>query len=339
MEDGVSGTMLDTLLDTTTDLDFMDELFLDGCWLETIDGSEFLHQSPSRSGALLDPLLLWPALETDGNLSVSPSQKGSQDEMQRPSSDESQERSLVNAISLGQNTITLAGCCSVSESNVIEGSELGTRLWIAPWGNPGSTSSVTDRLIKAIGYIRDVTIDKDVLIQIWVPVSRGGKRILTTSNQPFSLGSSCPSIARYREISENFVFSADKDSKDLAGLPGRVFLDKVPEWTPDVRFFRSDEYPRVDQAQLYDICGTLALPIFEQGSRTCLGVIEVVMTKQQIKYHPELESVCKALEVRVLCLFFRILCSCVGSSLSLLLKTINGIKITSIFLLALANLL
>jgi hypothetical protein len=290
MEDGVSGTMLDTLLDTTTDLDFMDELFLDGCWLETLDGSEFLHQSPSRSGALLDPLLLWPALETDGNLSVSPSQN-----------------------------------CSVSESNVIEGSELGTRLWIAPWGNPGSTSSVTDRLIKAIGYIRDVTIDKDVLIQIWVPVSRGGKRILTTSNQPFSLGSSCPSIARYREISESFVFSAEKDSKDLAGLPGRVFLDKVPEWTPDVRFFRSDEYPRVDQAQLYDICGTLALPIFEQGSRTCLGVIEVVMTKQQIKYHPELESVCKALEVRVLCLFFRILCSCVGSSLSLLLKTINGI--------------
>lgn len=324
MEDGVLPpvTMLDTLLDTATDLDFMDEIFSDGCWLETTDGSEFLHQIPSSSGALLDPLLLWPALETNGNLSASPSQKGNQDETQRPSPDESQERSLVNATSLGQNTITLAGCCSVSENNVIEGSELGTRLWIAPRGNPGSTSSVTERLIKAIGYIREVTIDKDVLIQIWVPVYKGGRRILTTINQPFSLGSSCPSIARYREISENFVFSAEKDSKYLVGLPGRVYLDKVPEWTPDVRFFRSDEYPRVDHAQQYDICGTLALPIFEQGSRICLGVIEVVMTKRHIKYHPELESVCKALEVRVLCLFFRILCSFAGSSLSLRLKTI-----------------
>jgi hypothetical protein len=80
-------------------------------------------------------------------------------------------------------------------------------------------------------------------------------------------------------------------------MPGRVFLGKVPEWTPDVRFFRNDEYPRVNHAQQCDVRGTLALPVFEQGSRTCLGVIEVVTTSQKIKYLPELESVCKALEV------------------------------------------
>lgn len=50
------------------------------------------------------------------------------------------------------------------------------------------------------------------------------------------------------------------------------------------------------KAQHYKICGTLALPIFEQGGRIYFGVIEVVMTTQQIKYFPEVESVRKALE-------------------------------------------
>jgi hypothetical protein len=104
-------------------------------------------------------------------------------------------------------------------------------------------------------------------------------------------------LASYRDISVKYQFSAEKDSKDSVGMPGRVFLGKVPEWTPDVRFFRNDEYPRVNHAQQCDVRGTLALPVFEQGSRTCLGVIEVVTTSQKIKYLPELESVCKALEV------------------------------------------
>ncbi|XP_041017726.1 protein NLP2 isoform X2 [Juglans microcarpa x Juglans regia] len=288
MEDGVlsPGTMLDALPDSGMDLDFMDNLFFDGFWLEATDGSEFLHQSPSSSGALLVPSFEWPTLEVNGNLRANPSQKDNG----------SQERSLVNAISLEQNMINVAGWSRESENNVIEGSERGTRWWIAPSGNPGCTISVAQRLIKAVEYLRELTRNKDVLIQIWVPVNRGGRRVLTTSDQPYSLYSSCPRLARYRDISGKFHFSAEEDSKESVGLPGRVFLGKVPEWTPDVRFFRSDEYPRVGHAQEFNICGTLALPIFEQGSRTCLGVIEVVMTTQQIKIRPELESVREALE-------------------------------------------
>ena len=96
----------------------------------------------------------------------------------------------------------------------------------------------------------------------------------------------------------NYQFSAEEDSIELAGLPRQVFLGKVPERTPDVFFFRStEEYPIVDYAQHFDVRGTLALPVFEQGSQTCLGVIEVVMTTEKSNYRPELESVCKALEV------------------------------------------
>ncbi|RVW50984.1 Protein NLP4 [Vitis vinifera] len=61
-------------------------------------------------------------------------------------------------------------------------------------------------------------------------------------------------------------------------------------------FLSTEEYPRVDYAQHFDVRGTLALPVFEQGSQTCLGVIEVVMTTEKSNYRPELESVCKALE-------------------------------------------
>ncbi|KAF7817688.1 protein NLP4-like isoform X1 [Senna tora] len=228
---------------TLLDFDYMDELFLNGCWLET-------------STDFFDP---WPALDTN----------------------EFQDDKVTH-----------------SEIN----SQLVKRWWIAPMPTPTpnpESSSVLERLIRALVYIRDFNRDKDMLIQIWVPIDSGGRRILTTSDLPFSLETTRSNLAKYREISVKFHFSAEDDSKGkglMPGLPGRVFTDKVPEWTPDVRFFASDEYPRVDHAQQYDVRGTLALPIFEQGSNTCLGVIEVVMTKQQIKYFPELESVCKALE-------------------------------------------
>ncbi|CAH8285202.1 unnamed protein product [Eruca vesicaria subsp. sativa] len=107
-------------------------------------------------------------------------------------------------------------------------------------------------------------------------------------------------LAHYREISENYQFYAEQDDssfKDLVSLPGRVFLGQVPEWTPDVRYFENEEYPRFQHAQDCDVCGTLAIHVFEQGSKTCLCVIEVVMTTQMVKLSPELDNICRALQV------------------------------------------
>ena len=124
----------------------------------------------------------------------------------------------------------------------------------------GGASSVTERLVQAVEHIKDYTTERGSLIQLWVPVSRGGKRVLTTKEQPFSHDPLCQRLANYREISVNYHFSAEQDdSKALAGLPGRVFLGKLPEWTPDVRFFRSEEYPRVQHAQDCGVRGTLAI--------------------------------------------------------------------------------
>ncbi|KAG2268887.1 hypothetical protein Bca52824_063442 [Brassica carinata] len=206
--------MEDSFLQTQNavmDTEFMDGLLLDGCWLETTDGSEFLNLPPFDPSSFM-------------------------------------------------------------------------------WSPPQDTSAICTSGVVSQTYGQDCADEFQYN-------KRGGKRVLTTKEQPFSHDPMCQRLANYREISVNYHFSAEQDdSKALAGLPGRVFLGKLPEWTPDVRFFKSEEYPRVQHAQDCDVRGTLAIPVFEQGSKICLGVIEVVMTTEMVKLKPELESICRALQ-------------------------------------------
>ncbi|CAN0926119.1 Protein NLP2 [Linum grandiflorum] len=156
--------------------------------------------------------------------------------------------------------------------------------------------SIKDRLEYAIRKLKEYTEPRDVLVQIWVPITKGGKHVLTTEDQPYFITPKCLNLASYRNVSKAYLFGADLDSQELVGLPGRVFLGKLPEWTPDVRYFKAEEYPRRSYAAQYSISGSLAFPVFERGNGTCLGVVEVITTTRDIQYRPELENVCKALE-------------------------------------------
>ncbi|KAL5073784.1 hypothetical protein RYX36_012768 [Vicia faba] len=295
MGDGAAVTSSATMMEAppqdvnSMDFDYMSELLLDGCWLEaSADGSEFLLQSSPFSNPIFDNTFSWPALENN----EPPRIEDRNDSQDAPLGTEQENRIMVNNVGCSDRRQ-----CEF-ETHLGEGV---SRLWIPPTPNQGpGGSSITEKLIRALKWIKDFNRNKDMLIQIWVPVNRGDDRpILRANDLPFSLEPSSLNLAKYREISVRYQFSAEEDdSKELvAGLPGRVYRDKIPEWTPDVRFFRSEEYPRVGHAQECDIHGTLAVPVFEQGSRTCLGVIEVVMTTQQSNYGRELETVCKALEV------------------------------------------
>ncbi|KAH9612597.1 hypothetical protein KSS87_013648 [Heliosperma pusillum] len=307
MDDAVfhSNIALGAPSDSAMELDYMDELLLEGCWLETIDGSTLFNQNPSTSNVFFDSPYSWSMLEgsTDVKSCVSPSHTSihemrevSEQTVEDSSMIESQAQAgaLVNKSS-NQSLVSVLSDNTQCENFFSEGLELNKLLWIKPRLNH-TTSSVMDRLFRAITYIKDSERGRDTLIQIWVPVEKGGTRVLTTIDQPFSLNSSSAQLANYRNISLNYQFAAEQDSGMSVGLPGRVFLGKVPEWSPDVRFFGVDEYPRVPYAQQCDVRGTIALPVFEQGSRQCLGVLEVVMTTQKVNYRSELESVCKALE-------------------------------------------
>ncbi|XP_010416548.1 PREDICTED: protein NLP5 [Camelina sativa] len=265
-------------LDPAMDSSFMDGLLLEGCWLETTDAaSELFNFSPSTSVTPFDPSsFMWS-----------------------PTQQDTPPAAICSSSSLSQ---TMYGQdCAERSSLEDQGRDLSSfnrRWWIGPSGHG---SSVMERLVQAVAHIKDYTSERGSLIQLWVPVDRGGKRVLTTKEQPFSHDPMCQRLAHYREISVNYQFSTEQEdsgsnSNDLVGLPGRVFLGKVPEWTPDVRFFKNEEYPRVQHAQDCDVRGTLAIPVFEQGSQNCLGVIEVVMTTQMVKLSPDLESICRALQ-------------------------------------------
>ncbi|GMJ10573.1 NIN-like protein 4 [Hibiscus trionum] len=289
------GAMLGGQPDSAMDFDYMDEFLLDGCWLETTPGSDIVNPTLSFSNHFFDPSFTWPTSESNA--------RDSGDGLSQVHNLGEHQRSLLPGSShmneaQGESLFTpqFSQSHSLHTNCITDGSESSRRWWIGPRTNPGPTTSVMQRLIQALGYIKASAKEKDVLVQLWLPVNRGGRRFLTTSEQPFSLNPDSQKLASYRNISVKYHFPAEEDSKDTAGLPGRVFLSKVPEWTPDVRLFKSDEYPRVDDAQRHDVRGTFALPVFEQSSRTCLGVIEVVMTTDKIKIQPELESVCKALE-------------------------------------------
>ncbi|XP_074573564.1 protein NLP1-like [Curcuma longa] len=168
------------------------------------------------------------------------------------------------------------------------------KIWQTQHNNPMST--VKQRLNHALRFIKESHKDGDVLVQVWVPVMRGGKQVLTTCGQPFFLDFNCERLVNYRSASTRYQFLADEDSHQAVGLPGRVFLWKLPECSPDVRFFSSYEYPRVKDARQYDVRGTIALPVFEKDSQSCLGVVELVMTTQKVNYSSDIEKICNAFQ-------------------------------------------
>lgn len=312
-------TMFSSVSDgTSMDFDIMDELLSDGCWLETTDCSNLFQQGDFTSATLLDSSCFSPISDIYNNTSnPNTPQILDHDDTEKlgfsdtlPHSAETRteafggNQSLDHKMTRGAESSGQLDSYPVEEGRNLDryqminpSSELSRQWWIEPRANTGSASSVKERLVHALRYIRESTKDGDVLVQIWVPIKKGGRNVLTTSDQPFSLNPHSQRLVNYRTISTKYLFSAEEDSNMAIGLPGRVFLGRLPEWTPDVRYFSSDEYPRVDFAQQYDVSGTLALPVFEKGSQACLGVVEVVMTTQKINYHPELENICNAFQV------------------------------------------
>jgi len=76
-------TMLDAPAEAAMDLDYMDGLLLEGCWLETAEGTEFLHPSTASFGANLDPLIAWPATDMNGDFHMSQITRANQEEPRR----------------------------------------------------------------------------------------------------------------------------------------------------------------------------------------------------------------------------------------------------------------
>ncbi|KAI7730734.1 hypothetical protein M8C21_033368 [Ambrosia artemisiifolia] len=157
--------------------------------------------------------------------------------------------------------------------------------------------SVDDRLIQVIEYLNErCLVDLDLLVQLWLPVIRQGRRVLTAEDQPFVINSDRTDLSSYREISKSYSFAAEYDSTEMIGLPAIVYLKKFPTCAIDLRLVAEGSDPRAIYAQKLNLYGCLNLPVFDLDGETCLGVIEVVTASKKVNFHEQLENICKALE-------------------------------------------
>ncbi|KAG9146942.1 hypothetical protein Leryth_005204 [Lithospermum erythrorhizon] len=156
------------------------------------------------------------------------------------------------------------------------------------------TFILKEKMTQALRYFKDSS-EHHVLAQVWAPVKNGGRYVLTTLGHPFVLDP-IGGLHQYRMASIMYKFSVDGEPDGFLGVPGRVFHQKLPEWTPNVQYYSSKEYPRLIHALNYNVQGTLAIPVFENSRKLCIGVLELIMTNQRINYAPEVDKVCKALE-------------------------------------------
>nr|KYP62016.1 hypothetical protein KK1_016532 [Cajanus cajan] len=166
---------------------------------------------------------------------------------------------------------------------------------LPPSENPDGYCLIKERMTQALRHFKELT-EQNVLAQVWAPVRNGNRYALTTSGQPFVLDPHSNGLHQYRTVSLMYMFSVDGENDEIQGLPGRVFQHKIPEWTPNVQYYSSKEYQRLNHAQHYNVRGTLALPVFEPAGQSCVAVLELIMTSQKINYAPEVDKICKALE-------------------------------------------
>ncbi|MCO5565154.1 hypothetical protein L7F22_018827 [Adiantum nelumboides] len=141
-----------------------------------------------------------------------------------------------------------------------------------------------------------------VLVQVWLPQRTGRNAVLTTCGQPFLLCQPIDCLSSYRKLSVRYTFSVEEgDSGVLPGLPGRVFLKRTPEWTPNVQLYQRNEYLRVYDAERCNVHGSLAVPVLEKFTGKCVAVIELVMLLEKIEYRTEIECIFQALQEVNLC--------------------------------------
>ncbi|GBG84175.1 hypothetical protein CBR_g38148 [Chara braunii] len=176
---------------------------------------------------------------------------------------------------------------------VTEGGVGGGVSWRSPDAVIAISTKLTQRMMKALHCINQTR--PDVLVQIWVPRSDHGRLVLTTKEAPFAVEQCSQQLARYRGVSEEYIFSGEEISQ-YSGLPGRVFKSGKPEWSPNVQFYSPMEYLRANHAAECDVRGSLAAPVFHPGLPRCVAVIEVVMVGEDVRFALQMNNICRALQ-------------------------------------------
>lgn len=158
------------------------------------------------------------------------------------------------------------------------------------YSSPGL--SLDEKMLRALSLFKESS-GGGILAQVWVPMKHGDHYFLSTCEQPFLLDHM---LAGYREVSRMYTFSAESKPGSFPGLPGRVFMSKIPEWTSDVGYYSKTEYLRADHAFNHQVRGSIAIPVIDTDT-SCCAVLELVTTTEKPNFDSEMEVVCHALQV------------------------------------------
>ncbi|KAL1361898.1 hypothetical protein HN51_010210 [Arachis hypogaea] len=154
--------------------------------------------------------------------------------------------------------------------------------------------SLDERMLRAMDLFKE-SVGDGILTQVWAPMKHGNDFILSTSEQPYLLDHM---LAGYRDVSRQFTFSAEDKPGSFPGLPGRVFISQIPEWTSNVGYYNKSEYLRVEHAINHEVRGSIAVPIIDTlAEPPCCAVLELVTTKEKTDFDKELEIVSSALQL------------------------------------------
>ncbi|KAL0674567.1 hypothetical protein Bca4012_002548 [Brassica carinata] len=154
--------------------------------------------------------------------------------------------------------------------------------------------SLDEKMLKALSlFLESSGSGEGILAQVWTPIKIGDQHVLSTCDQAYLLD---PRLSQYREVSRKFTFASEANQCSFPGLPGRVFISGVPEWTSNVVYYKTDEYLRMKHAIDNEVRGSIAIPILEASGTTCCAVMELVTSKEKPNFDTEMNSVCRALQ-------------------------------------------
>ncbi|XP_018434817.2 protein NLP8 [Raphanus sativus] len=155
--------------------------------------------------------------------------------------------------------------------------------------------SLDEKMLKALSLFIESSSGsgEGILAQVWTPIKVGDQYMLSTCDQAYLLD---PRLSQYREASRKFIFASEANQCSSPGLPGRVFISGVREWTSNVRYYKRDEYLRMKHAIDNEVRGSIAIPILEPSGTSCCAVMELVTSKEKHNFDLEMDSVCRALQ-------------------------------------------
>ncbi|KAI3687546.1 hypothetical protein L1987_81243 [Smallanthus sonchifolius] len=119
---------------------------------------------------------------------------------------------------------------------------------------------------------------KRIIFQFWRPITIRNKRLLSCDGNPYASSHVNLRLSKYRSACCRYGYSIDDYdvSMTISGAPpSTAFLNHIPEVVLDLSLHRGT--PLVDLALECELTCFMMLPVFDETSTSCVGVIEVSM--------------------------------------------------------------